>query len=104
MTMMCGEETPISQYAQPKYSNLLNTTKNCIILPYCTAHNRLHSKIIHTMQTILYLKHKLTLAKDRTAIIDGCDTATLDVVEVPTAARAANRDAVERTAEENIVD
>ena len=52
------------------------------------------------MQTISIVKHiQLTLAKDRTAIIDGC-TAALD--EVPTAARAANRDAVVRTAEENI--
>jgi len=47
----------------------------------------------------IYTHIQLTLAKDRTAIIDGC-TAALD--EVPTAARAANRDAVVRMAEENI--
>ena len=46
----------------------------------------------------------LTLAKDRTAIIDGCTTAAAleDVVVDEAALRTANRDAAVRAAEENM--
>ena len=50
------------------------------------------------------LWYVLTLAKDRTAIIDGCTTAALEdvVVDDETALRTANRDAAVRAAEENM--
>ena len=44
--------------------------------------------------------HKLTLANDRTAIIDGCTAAVLGAAEA--AARTAKREAAVRAAEENM--